>query len=100
MDSYIKGITLERCCLDGNCLIRQSASLDYAELVMLECYKEVEKLHRIEKKNYLRDKVSQTCITGNTSGLISSTGKFKYRYSWTIGRNTTIVRDTHPFVLP
>ena len=57
MDSYIKGITLERCCLYGNCLIRKSASLDYAELVMLECNKEVEKLHRIEKKNYLRDKI-------------------------------------------
>ena len=86
MDAYIKGIALEKCC-NINCLIRKTDSFEYAINVMMECYKEVECLHRAEKKNYIRDKIAQSCILGKSSGKHSATGKFKYRYQWTIGKN-------------
>ena len=86
------GITSEKCCNNiNNCLISKTVSIDFAFNVMMECYEEVECLRRTEKKNYIRDKIAQTCIRGKSSSTYSQTGKFKYRYTWTIGRKDYIV---------
>jgi len=80
------------CCSRKNCILDQVVLNQAIETVMT-CYKEIELLSRKEKKDYLRDKVNQTCIVN-----VGPNTERKYlKYNWCIGcstnRITNICRD-------
>jgi len=76
------------CCSRKNCILDQVV-LNQAIEIVVACYKEIELLSRKEKKDYLRDKVNQTCILNEGPNT-----KRKYlKYSWCIGCSTNRITD-------
>ena len=76
------------CCARKNCILDQVLLKQAIDTVVM-CYKEIELLSRKEKKDYLRDKINQSCIMN----LQPITGRKNLKYDWCIGCNTSRVKN-------